>query len=408
MNSKNKVFLKSACLFILSVITITGSTNANPVKPYFGKKKFTVVLDAGHGGHDPGNVGNGYKEKDIALKIVLAVGAILEKDPDINVVYTRKTDKFIDLFKRGKIANEANADLFVSVHCNSHNSEANGTETFVLGLHANRQNFEVAKAENSVIYLEEDYETNYAGYNINSPESFIALTIVQEEFLDQSIMLAKNIQKNFTVRLKRKNRGVKQAGFIVLHQTFMPSVLVEVGFLTYKPEGRYLNSASGQIEIAQSISKGILKYKKAIAENVGSDFSYESQNKSKEPDQTNTNTTPPKTKEEKKDTLVVSVENKTPTTKTEINKNEVVFKVQIAAGGTKLKLIPSNFKGLKTLSIEPYKNIYRYLYGETNSYEEAKKLRREAVKAGYPAAFIVPFSNGKRTSLSEVSKSISN
>ena len=406
MNIKYKAILKYACLFILCVITITGSTNANPVKPNFNKKKFTVVLDAGHGGHDPGNVGNGYKEKDIALKIVLAVGAILEKDPNINVVYTRKTDKFIDLFKRGKIANEANADLFVSVHCNSHNSDANGTETFVLGLHANRQNFEVAKAENSVIYLEEDYETNYAGYNINSPESFIALTIVQEEFLDQSIMLAKNIQTNFTVKLKRKNRGVKQAGFIVLHQTFMPSVLVEVGFLTHKPEGRYLNSVSGQIEIAQSISKGILKYKKSIEENVGSDFSFESQNKNKQQEETSTNTTEPKPVKVKKDTAVVSVKNKT--VEKEINKDKVIFKVQIAAGATKLKLTPANFKGLKTVSIEPHKNIYRYLYGETNSYDEAKKLRREAVKAGYSAAFIVPFSNGKRTSLSKVSKSISN
>ncbi|XLS30748.1 N-acetylmuramoyl-L-alanine amidase [Flavobacteriaceae bacterium M23B6Z8] len=380
-------FVLFLSIFVLNI------GKAEPIKKGNQKKKFTVVLDAGHGGHDPGNLGNGYKEKDIALKIVLAVGAILEKEPDINVVYTRKTDKFIDLYVRGKIANEANADLFVSVHCNSHGSDANGTETFVLGLHANRQNFEVAKAENSVIYLEEDYETNYAGYNINSPESFIALTIVQEEFLDQSIMLAKNIQSNFTKKLKRKNRGVKQAGFIVLHQTFMPSVLVEVGFLTHKPEGRYLNSASGQVEIAGSIAKGVLAYKKSVGENVGNDFSFESQN-NKEND----------TVIAEKDTIPIVPEVNKPV----VSNSSLTYKIQIAAGSSKLELVPSNFKGLKELSRESYQDIYRYLYGETSSYSKAQELRQEAIDAGYSSAFIVGYKEGKRTSLSEVSKSASN
>ncbi|WP_340202339.1 N-acetylmuramoyl-L-alanine amidase family protein [Ascidiimonas sp. W6] len=390
--------MKSYKIHILSIIlTAVSFTNngwCSPIQTQPGKKNFTVVLDAGHGGHDPGNLGNSYKEKDIALKIVLAVGAILEKETDINVVYTRKTDKFIDLYVRGKIANEANADLFVSVHCNSHGSEASGTETFVLGLHANRQNFEVAKAENSVIYLEEDYETNYAGYNINSPESFIALTIVQEEFLDQSIMLAKNIQSNFTKKLKRKNRGVKQAGFIVLHQTFMPSVLVEVGFLTHKPEGRYLNSASGQVEIAGSISKGILAYKKSVGENVGNDFSFESQN----------NEVTPETSITVIDSITKQIENK----KDQNPKLVLTYKIQIAAGASKLELIPANFRGLRNLSRESYQDIYRYLFGETNSFSKAQELQQEAVKAGYTSAFIVGYRNGKRTSLSEVSKSASN
>ena len=196
------------------------------------KEKFTVVLDAGHGGHDPGNLGNGYLEKNIALKIVLEAGKLLEKDPDIKVIYTRKDDTFVDLYVRGEIANKAKADLFVSVHCDSHTSNAHGAGTFVLGLHANKQNFEIAKKENSVIYLEDNYETRYADYDINSPESVIGLTIMQEEFLDQSIMLAKMMQDNFAKKLKRNDRKVKQAGFIVLHQTFMPSVLIESGFLT--------------------------------------------------------------------------------------------------------------------------------------------------------------------------------
>ncbi|MEO0527665.1 MAG: N-acetylmuramoyl-L-alanine amidase, partial [Bacteroidota bacterium] len=226
--------------------------------------KFIVVLDAGHGGHDPGNLGNGYLEKNIALNIVLKVGEILEKNPDIEVIYTRKDDTFVDLYVRGEIANKANADLFVSVHCDSHTSNANGAGTFVLGLHANKQNFEIAKKENSVIYLEDNYQSRYADYDINSPESVIGLTIMQEEFLDQSIMLAKIMQDKFSNELKRNDRKVKQAGFIVLHQTFMPSVLVETGFLTNKSEGSYLNSKSGQSQMGKAIADAILSYRNSI------------------------------------------------------------------------------------------------------------------------------------------------
>lgn len=230
---------------------------------------FVVVLDAGHGGHDPGNLGNGYMEKNISLNIVLEVGKWLERQPDVKVIYTRKTDTFVDLFLRGKIANEAKADLFVSVHCDSHSSDAHGAGTFVLGLHANEQNFEIAKKENSVIYLEDDYETRYAEYDINSPESIIGLTIMQEEFLDQSILLAKLMQDEFSGKLKRNDRKVKQAGFIVLHQTFMPSVLIETGFLTNKNEGSYLNSSKGQLEMGQAIARAILSYKDNIISQPG-------------------------------------------------------------------------------------------------------------------------------------------
>lgn len=230
--------------------------------------KFIVVLDAGHGGHDPGNLGNGYLEKNIALNIVLKVGKILEANPNIKVIYTRNNDTFVDLFVRGEIANKANADLFVSVHCDSHSSDAHGAGTFVLGLHANKQNFEIAKKENSVIYLEDNYETRYSDYDINSPESVIGLTIMQEEFLDQSISLAKSIQDNFSNKLKRKDRKVKQAGFIVLHQTFMPSVLVETGFLTNDDEGAYLNSKKGQSEMGNAIASAILNYKKGVQSNI--------------------------------------------------------------------------------------------------------------------------------------------
>ena len=183
------------------------------------------------------------------------------------MIYTRDDDTFVDLYKRGEIANKAQADLFVSVHCDSHSSDASGAGTFVLGLHANKQNFEVAKKENSVIYLEDNYEARYADYDISSPESVIGLTIMQEEFLDQSILLGKLMQDRFTTRLKRKDRKVKQAGFIVLHQTFMPSVLVETGFLTNKAEGNDLNSPKGQQEMGGAIADAITEYRNTIRSN---------------------------------------------------------------------------------------------------------------------------------------------
>ena len=255
-NSKKKSFPLLFLTFLFVIIFFTCSLNAQR-----NDGQFVVVLDAGHGGHDPGNLGNGYLEKNIALNIVLKAGAILERTPGISVIYTRNDDTFVDLFVRGEIANKANADLFVSVHCDSHTSSAHGAGTFVLGLHANKQNFEIAKKENSVIYLEDNYESRYADYDINSPESVIGLTIMQEEFLDQSISLAKGIQHNFADKLKRKDRAVKQAGFIVLHQTFMPSVLVETGFLTNDEEGAYLNSKKGQTDMGTAIAEAIIEYK---------------------------------------------------------------------------------------------------------------------------------------------------
>ena len=340
--------------------------------------KFIVVLDAGHGGHDPGNLGNGFKEKDIALNIVLKIGSELEKNPNIKVVYTRKTDVFVDLFVRGKIANEANADLFVSVHCNSHNSEAHGTETFVLGIHRNQTNFEVAKKENAVIFLENDYEKNYGGFDPNSPEATIGILLGQEEYLDQSIMLASKIQHNFTDNLKRVDRGVKQAGLIVLHQTIMPSVLVEVGFLTYKPEGTYLNSNKGQGDMANSITDAILDYKKGLDQNIGEDFYTET------PIVTESNSNIP-----------------------EVIDESYVFKVQIAASSKKLEPKSYNFKGLEGISREQEGSLYRYFYGNTSNYDQAKQLE-DTAKKKYKSCFIVAYKDGKRIELSQVLKSISN
>ncbi|MEW4922676.1 N-acetylmuramoyl-L-alanine amidase [Algibacter sp. 2305UL17-15] len=331
--------------------------------------KFVVVLDAGHGGKDPGNLGNGFREKEIALKVVLAVGKELEKHPNIEVIYTRKKDVFIDLFVRGKIANKANADLFVSVHCDSHTSQAYGAGTFVLGLHRNKTNFEVAKKENSVIFMEDDYKKNYAGFDPNSPEDAISVILGLEEYLDQSIYLASLIQDNF-VKLNRKNRKVKQAGFIVLHQTVMPSVLVELGFLTNNREGKYLNSKMGQQQMSSAILDAILKYKKSLDLN----------------------------------TAEVLIENNDLIESEPMEFDNVVFKVQIAASSRKLMPKPYNFKGLDAISRTREGNLYKYFYGNTSDYNKTKSLVQQAKSKGYKSCFVVAFKDDKKVSLSEVLK----
>jgi N-acetylmuramoyl-L-alanine amidase len=333
-------------------------------------KSFVVVLDAGHGGKDPGRpTSYGYKEKDIALDIVLKVGKNLESVPGVSVIYTRKTDIFLELRERATIANKADADLFVSVHCNAHDSQAHGTETYVLGLHRNDSNFKVAQKENEVIFLEKDYEKNYEGFDPTSPESFIGLTLLQEDYLDQSILLASTIQKNFTETLKRKNRGVKQAGFWVLHNTYMPSVLVETGFITNKKEGDYLNSKRGKIEVSKSISDAILSYKSILNPDI--------------------------------DILETPIS-------TPLETANIIFKVQIAASSKKLALKPYNFNGLDELSRKKKGKIWRYFYGETKDYNQAVVMKDMVVSRGYTTAFVVAYLNGDRISIENAIKTKNN
>ncbi|MBD0832159.1 N-acetylmuramoyl-L-alanine amidase family protein [Aestuariibaculum sediminum] len=371
----------SILLFVSFIIVLTFSSFRG-IYPSDDKGKFVVVLDAGHGGHDPGNLGNGYKEKDIALKIVLEVGKIIGKNPDIEVVYTRKTDVFIGLKERGTIANKANANLFVSVHCNAHHSAAHGAETYVLGTHRNQTNFEVAKKENSVIFLEEDYEKNYSGFDPNSPESIMSISLSQEEYLDQSIQLASLIQKKFTNKLKRKNRGVKQAGFVVLFQTVMPSVLVETGFLTYKAEGGYLNSSKGQREMSTAVADAILEYKHMIDGNIGEYAFIEEES-------------------------VGQVRPDESPMETAIYEN-ITFKIQIAAGSTALDTKPYNFKGLNDISRTKEGSLYKYYYASTSDYNKIKQLEEVAKQKGYTSSFIVAFKDGKRISLTEALKTTAN
>ncbi len=369
--------------------------------------KFKVVLDAGHGAKDFGAVKNGFVEKNIALAVALKVGRLLDKQPSVDVVYTRSTDVFIELVERANIANRANADLFVSIHCNSNpNSEAFGTETYVMGLTKVKSNLEVAKNENEVITLEADYKVKYAGYDPKSPESLIGITLIQEEHLDQSIAVASKIQDNFTQQLSRKSRGVKQAPFMVLHKTSMPSILIEMGFLSNKTEGQYLNSEEGQNEIAKAIADAIMGYKKEYYGGTSIENKIDKEALKVERPKEMASTA-------KKDSAKTPVtkapepkktEAKTPVAETKTDSKGVLFKVQISASGTKLDLVPSNFKGLENISMISEGNLYKYMYGETSDYEKAKELVQEAKSRGFTSSYLIAFKNGKKVSIQEALK----
>ena len=369
-------------LFVLTLIFSIASVAQTNTKP------FVVVLDAGHGGKDPGRPTNfGYKEKDIALDIALKVGENLKRHGDIQVIYTRSTDVFIELRQRAKIANKADADLFVSIHCNAHNSQAYGTETYVLGIHRNDSNFRVAQQENEVIFLEDDFESNYQGFDPNSPESMIGLTLMQEDYLDQSILLARYVQDNFTYKLKRKNRGVKQAGFWVLHNTYMPSILIETGFITNKSEGDYLNSLNGKTNMSKSISDAILDYKSKLNSDVPSVI---------------------ETTSSHVDITDLELEDVKSVAAPPVNILSINFKVQISAGSNKLATKPYNFNGLDQITRQKSNSIYRYFYGNTSDYSIAIKLLNKAISKGYTTAYLVAYMDGVRTTIKEALKSTEN
>jgi N-acetylmuramoyl-L-alanine amidase len=229
-----------------------------------GKIK-TITIDAGHGGHDAGCLYGGAKEKDVTLSIALKVGEAIEKImPDVKVVYTRKKDEFIELHERAGIANRNNANVFISIHCNANKkTEVFGTETFCMGLHKSEGNLEIAKRENDVILLEKDYQEQYEGFDPNSPEAHIYFSFLQSAYMEQSLKLASIMETNFK-KEKRTSRGVKQAGFMILWKSKMPSILIETGFLSNKADRGLLTSTSGQQKLADAIANGVLEYKKQV------------------------------------------------------------------------------------------------------------------------------------------------
>lgn len=355
-------------------------------------QNFKVFLDPGHGGHDTGTNHNGYVEKDIVLSTCIKIGQILEREPGIDVVFTRKSDVFIELRERANMANRAKADLFVSIHCNGVNAPAAyGTETFVMGHDRSAMNLEVAKQENSVIYKEANYKEKYKGFNPNKPEFSIGLSVQQEENINYSAILASKVSKGFK-SLNKNDRGIKQVPLWVLDATTMPGVLIELGFVSNKKEGAYLNSEDGKDELARTIANAIISYKNQITGKGGK----ESEAVKKEANKTEI------------DTATIR-RDKGETSKKDDDKNSdsaegVVFKVQISASSRDLATKSSNFKGLKNISKLKEGKLIKYFYGNVSSYDEAEKLLSKAKDKGYSSAYIVAFRNGDLISVKEALK----
>lgn len=374
-------------------------------------KQLVVVIDPGHGGKDPGAVNKSIREKDIVLGIGLKLGKLInETHPDVKVVYTRSTDVFVPLIERSRIANKNKADLFISLHANACGTPATkGTETFVLGLHRSNDNLEVAKKENSVILLEEDYTTTYEGFDPNLSESYIMFELVQDLYMDQSLIVADAIQQQFSSRINSPNRGVKQAGFLVLRQASMPSVLVEAGFLSNLNEANYLNSELGQRNIALSVFEAFKKFKgktsgtsnikspDIIAKNekkqeVAPKQEVRAENKKKAEIVAQTVT------EEKNNPETEKINNSDTTGKRKATENSIYYSVQIGANTTPIDPVASNFKGLKNVRREKTDKYYRYYFGNESTIEKIT-VELQQIKQKFPQAFIVSFVNGKRVPL---------
>jgi N-acetylmuramoyl-L-alanine amidase len=412
-----------------------------------GYKLRTVVIDAGHGGHDTGCLGSDSREKEVALRIALKLGKLIEANcPDVKVIYTRKTDVFIPLIERANIANRAKADLFICIHLNSGPKSAYGAETFVMGLHKSDDNLNVAKRENAAILLEDNYQKNYDGFDPNSPEANIIFSLYQNQFMTQSLSFAAKIQKQFKDNSKRYSRGVKQAGFLVLYKTAMPSVLIENGFLTNENDQRFLSSDAGQASMASSIYRAFKSYKSELETGIVSNDKIEDQdnlveeksdsNKNDQIVTTNTSLKDPKTdkkdtednspvksvdttktvQSDKKDsgntktdtpkekvtTTTKTTDNKS-TTKSDVDYSKLAFiTVQVGAvkeGGA----ISPKIKDLKTVFNITFEDGYtRYFVGRFSTIADAKVRLEKLKDAGFEDAFLVAYDHLVKVKCSEV------
>ena len=397
------MMIKGKLLTILLGIIICCPSFSQSKDDYFGKLR-TVVIDAGHGGSDPGSLGKNSKEKDIALAISLKLGAYLEeKYPDLNVIYTRKTDVFVKLDQRAKIANRSKADLFICVHANSGNPAAFGTETFVMGNAKTDANMRAAQRENAVILLEDNYEETYENFDPYSPESYIAMSITQSVYQGQSIDFAEKIQAQFRDRVGRKDRGVKMEHFLVLHQTTMPSVLIETGFITNPAEEKFLMSELGQDYLASAIYRAFRDYKEEL-ESKSKSMAEESIETEIQEKKENTKKSEPKETKPVEEPKKPKKEGQNKKTTDRATKEGLVFKVQLATTTKKIKTTPENFKGLEDISVYEAGGLYRYTYGEEETWELANELQQKVKESGFNDAFVVAFHNGKRIAVGEAVK----
>lgn len=401
VNTISNYFAKIGLILFLALLII------QPSKTISAQNTLDkIVIDAGHGGKDPGASGKYSREKDVVLAIALKTGQLIkQKYPEVEIVYTRKTDVFIPLKERAEIANRANADLFISIHCNSnHSSQPHGSETYVMGLHKSEANLNVAKAENAAILFEDDYETNYDGFDPTSEESHIIFNFFQNSFSSHNLDLATKMQSEFTTKTPLKDRGVKQAGFWVLYKTTMPGVLLEMGFLSNINDEKFLNSKEGQKKLSLAITQAVSDYKKShdAIEADKAKHKNHSVNPSPSEKKSETNiitpeekvTVPTLVKEESQKSDLS--ENKKKQT---VQKERAIYKVQFLSLSTQKKLEGGKYSNLPTISSYKHKGMYRYTSGESNNYEEALSLQAKVRKAGFKDAFLAAFLNGERISI---------
>jgi N-acetylmuramoyl-L-alanine amidase len=376
----------------LSAILIAATYPNSASQP--AEKQFVLVLDAGHGGKDPGNLGTGRHkttEKDVALDVILELGKSIEQNyPDVKVVYTRKGDSFPTLKDRVDIANKNQADLFISVHCNANaNKEAYGSETYVMGLHKSEESLQTAMRENASIYLEENHASDYDGFDPKNPDTYIALSLRENVFLDRSLGLAKDIQDHFRVKVGRKDRGVKQAGYYVISFTNMPSILVELGFLTNANEEDFLQSKEGKSQLASSIFKAFKAYRSKDGLVT-------------KPTENAVSATEPKKTETKPSSESSASKTATKTdVPNEVIKSGVKFQVQILTSPKAIKKNSPEFKGLTNIDEYLSSGSYKYATGSTSSFKEAKALQSKLREMGFKDAFVIAWENNKRIDLNQ-------
>ncbi len=355
-----------------------------------------IVIDAGHGGDDPGAVGSRGKEKDVNLAVALEVGKLISQNcPDVSVFYTRKTDVFIPLYNRSKIANDKHADLFISIHCNSSDSKsANGVETFVMGLHKTASNLEVAKKENAAMLLEKDYKNKYGDFNPNSPESYVIFSLYSNAYLESSVQLASKVQKNLLKCTHFRDRQVQQAGFWVLHKVAMPSILIELGFISNKTEEDFLLNPSSQKALATSICNAFIEYKNQVEGGNTALITAPAvtSGKSDEP-------TPAPSESANSLRPVDDTSESTPALAT----TGIVYKVQIFASPENLGKNDPKYLGLE--GVEKYQegNLWKYTLGNEKKFADVQVVLKKA-KTKFPDAFIIAFQDGKKIPVTEARK----
>lgn len=363
--------------------------------------KFVVVIDAGHGGRDGGAVRGVYKEKDINLGVARALGDLIEGSyKDVKVIYTRKSDVFVDLDRRADIANKAKANLFISIHTNStaaKTTNASGADTYILGLARSGENLEVAKRENSVILLEDNYTKKYEGFDPNSTESYIIFEFMTNKFMEQSLQFADFVQRDFKRVAKRNDRGVRQAGFLVLRKSSMPSVLIELGFINNPTEAQFLASKSGQKSMATAIYSGFKRFKRDFDKKQGRFVAApDDVEVVDEEDVLLVENNGTAIEEDTKVLSTVKIESAPVVTKqSSVSDNKTEYRVQFLSSAKKLPDNSPSFKGLSPVDSYKDGNTYKYTYGSSNDLNEISKIQRK-VRAQFKDAFVVKFKNGRR------------